>query len=58
MVRRMQKKKKALVSIFNTNFVSHGKVCKMIIDFGSFDNLVSYEMVNKLNFQRSGESIL
>ena len=27
--------------------MSHGKICKIIIDYRSFDNLVSYEMVNK-----------
>ena len=52
MVRRMQQQNKALVSIFKKNCVSHGKICKMIIDFGSFDNLVSYEMVNKLKLQK------
>ena len=47
----MQQEKKAPLSIFKTNCVSHGKVCKMIIDSGSFDNQVSYEMVNKLKLQ-------
>lgn len=43
----MQQQEKPKVSIFRTNCKSHGKVCRMIIDSSSFDNLVSYEMVNK-----------
>lgn len=38
--------------IFRTNFKCQGKVCKMIIDNGSFDNIVSMEMVEKLNLSR------
>ena len=30
----------------------NGKIYKMIIDSGSFDNLVSYEMVNKLGLKK------
>ncbi|XP_059075302.1 uncharacterized protein LOC131875246 [Cryptomeria japonica] len=48
----MQQQEKPKVSIFRTNCKSHGKVCRMIIDSGSFDNLMSYEMVNKLKLQK------
>ena len=55
MVRRgqpLQQQKESRPSIFRTNCLSHGKVCKMVIDSGSFDNLVSYEMVLKLGLKR------
>ena len=45
----MQQQKKLEVSIFRTNCQIYGKICKMIVDSSSFDNFVSYEMVNKLN---------
>ena len=55
MVRRgpkMQYQKKTRPSISRTNCMSHGKICKMIIYFGSYDDLVSYEMVNKIGLKK------
>lgn len=39
-------------SIFRTRCKPEGKVCKVIIDSGSTDNLVLEEMVEKLNMKR------
>ena len=35
-------------SLFRTRCKSQGKCCKMVIDSGSIDNLVSTDMVEKL----------
>lgn len=35
-------------SIFHTRCTSHGKVCNVIIDDGSFENVVSTQMVERL----------
>ena len=35
-------------NVFHTNCTSHGRVCMVIIDNGSFENVVSLEMVQKL----------
>ncbi|KAG6503395.1 hypothetical protein ZIOFF_035708 [Zingiber officinale] len=35
-------------NIFRTRCKSHGKVCSLVIDGGSFENFVSQEMVDKL----------
>ena len=48
--RRLQMQQQ--VSIFRKKCKFHGKICRMIIDSRSFDDLVSYEMVNKLNLTR------
>jgi hypothetical protein len=39
-------------SLFKTMCKSQGKCCKLIIDNGSTDNLVSVEMVEKLGLQK------
>ena len=39
-------------SLFKTKFKSQGKFCKMVIDNGNTDNLVSIEMVEKLGLKR------
>ena len=39
-------------SLFRTRCKSEGKCCKMVIDSGSTDNLVSKEMVEKLGLKR------
>jgi hypothetical protein len=39
-------------SLFRTTCKSKGKCCKIIIDGGSTDNLVSLEMVDKLSLER------
>ena len=39
-------------SLFRTKCKSQGKCCKMVIDSGSTDNLVSTEMVEKLGLKR------
>ena len=39
-------------SLFRTKCKSQGKCCKMVIDNGSIDNLVSIEMVEKLGLKR------
>ena len=39
-------------SMFRTRRKSQGKCCKMVIDSGSTDNLVSTEMVEKLGLKR------
>ena len=39
-------------SVFRTKCKSQGKCCKMVIDSGSIDNLVSTEMVEKLGLER------
>lgn len=38
-------------TLFRTNCKSHGKVCKLVIDSGSTKNIVSKEMVDKLNVE-------
>lgn len=38
--------------LFKTTCKSKGKVCKVVVDFGSIENMVSCEMVNKLNLKR------
>ena len=39
-------------SLFRTCYKSGGKICKVIIDGGSTDNLVAEEMVQKLGLKR------
>ncbi|XP_057849726.2 uncharacterized protein LOC131060503 [Cryptomeria japonica] len=39
-------------SLFRTTCKAKGKVCKVIVDSGSTENLVSLEMVTKLNLKR------
>ena len=39
-------------SMFRTRCKSQGKCCKMVINSGSTDNLVSTEMVEKLGLKR------
>ncbi|XP_059067541.1 uncharacterized protein LOC131858345 [Cryptomeria japonica] len=39
-------------SLFQTTCKAKGKVCKVIVDSGSTENLVSLEMVTKLNLKR------
>ena len=39
------------MDVFHTQYTSQGKVCKMIIDSGCFENLVSIEMVQKLGLK-------
>lgn len=39
-------------AIFRTKCKYKGKVCKVIVDSGSLDNIVSIEMVEKLNVPR------
>ena len=39
-------------SLFRTSCKSQGKCCKMVINSGSTDNLVSTEMVEKLGLKR------
>ncbi|XP_057836883.1 uncharacterized protein LOC131047074 [Cryptomeria japonica] len=39
-------------SLFKTTFLSHGKVCKVIVDLGSTKNIVALEMVEKLKLKR------
>ena len=39
-------------SLFRTRCKSQGKCCKMVINSGSTDNLVSIEMVEKLGLKR------
>ena len=38
--------------IFKTQCRCKGKICKVVVSSGSFTNLVSFEMVNKLNLPR------
>ena len=38
--------------MFKTNCKSSGKVCNLIVDGGSTDNLVAEEMVQKLGLRR------
>lgn len=38
-------------NIFRTRCTSKGKVCQVIIDSGSFENMVSKEMVDKLKLK-------
>ncbi|XVF16311.1 hypothetical protein REPUB_Repub10bG0020400 [Reevesia pubescens] len=44
-------------NIFHTTCTSHGKVCKVIVDGGSFENIVSKEMVQKLNIETESHPI-
>ena len=39
-------------SLFRTRCKSQGKCCKMVIDSGSTDNLVSMDMVEKMGLKR------
>lgn len=39
-------------SIFQTQFKCRGKVCKVVVSSGSLENIVSIEMVEKLNLPR------
>lgn len=39
-------------SLFRTTCRSHGKICKVIVDSGSTENIVSVEMVDKLKMKR------
>lgn len=39
-------------TLFKTTCKSHGKVCKVIVDSGSTENIVSLEMVEKLKLTR------
>ena len=39
-------------SIFRTKCKCKNKVCKVIVDSGSFENIISVEMVEKLNLPR------
>lgn len=39
-------------SLFRTTCKVQGKVCNVILDSGSIDNIASVEMVTKPNFQR------
>lgn len=58
MFRRGQGKQQvqAQVSIFRTQCLSQGKICKVIVDSSSFDNIVSQEMVEKFNLMRMPHS--
>ena len=38
-------------NVFHTRCTSHGMVCLVIIDNGSFENVVSMKMVQKLNLK-------
>ena len=38
--------------VFKTRCKSQGKCCKMVIDSGSIDNLVSIEMVENMGLKR------
>jgi hypothetical protein len=38
-------------NLFRTSFKTKDRVCKVIIDSGSTDNLVSIEMVEKLELE-------
>jgi hypothetical protein len=38
-------------SLFKTTFKTKDRLCKVIIDSGSIDNLVSIEMVDKLEME-------
>ena len=38
-------------NVFHTKCISHGRVCMVIIDIGSFQNVVSLEMVQKLKLE-------
>ena len=40
-------------SLFNTTCKVQGKCCKMVIDSGSTDNLVSTEMVENLTLKKT-----
>ena len=42
--------------LFRNKWNSQGKCCKMIIDSGSIDNLVSIHMVEKLGLKRMKNS--
>ena len=38
-------------NVFHTKCTSHGRVCMMIIHSGSFENVVSREMIQKLKLE-------
>ena len=38
--------------MFKTTCRSHGKICKVLVDSGSNENIVSIEMVDKLKLRR------
>ncbi|XP_024177783.1 uncharacterized protein LOC112183652 [Rosa chinensis] len=44
-------------NIFHTKCTSNGKVCQVIIDGGSCENIVAQEMVDKLNLQTERKPI-
>ena len=44
-------------SLFKTTCKVQGKCCKMVIDSGSTDNLVSTEMVEKLRLNKTKHTI-
>lgn len=39
-------------TLFKTTYRSHGKICKVIVDSGSVENIVAIEMVDKLKLKR------
>lgn len=39
-------------TLFKTNYKIHGNICKVVIDFGSTENPISKEIVDKLNIDR------
>lgn len=39
-------------ALFRVNYKIQGKVCKVVIDSGSTDNIISLEAINKLNLER------
>ena len=45
-------------SLFKTTYRSHGKICRVIVDFGSMENIVSIEMVDKLKLRRKPHTTL
>ena len=44
-------------NVFHTMCISHGKVCVVIIDSGSFENVVSSYMVDKLDLKQCSTHI-
>lgn len=48
---KLQQQEEPKVSIFRIQCLCQGKIYKLIVDSGSYNNLVSYKMVNKLNLQ-------
>ena len=51
MVSEDEKKEWVRKDVFHTQCTSQGKVCKMIIDNGCFENLMSIDIVKKLGLQ-------